>query len=63
MSFPINKYHFKITSLFEDMPKEESEFLKARAIRQEEKAGKVIYREGSYSSGVYILKKGEIKAL
>lgn len=61
MAFSLAKYHFKMTSLFDDLPQEESNFLKQHAIRQEEKAGKIIYREGAYSKGVYILKRGKIK--
>lgn len=61
MAFLIEKYHFKTTSLLDGLPKEEFRLLKDNMQRKEIKKGKIIYREGSHSKGVYILRKGKIK--
>jgi CRP-like cAMP-binding protein len=61
MSFSIEKYHFKTTSLLEGLPRDEFRLLKDNMIRKEIKKGKLIYREGSHSKGVYILRKGKVK--
>lgn len=61
MAFSIEKYHFKTTSLLEGLPKDEFTLLKDNMQRKEIKKGKVIYREGSHSKGVYILRKGKVK--
>ncbi|MFY9308469.1 MAG: Crp/Fnr family transcriptional regulator [Bacteroidia bacterium] len=61
MTFLIEKYHFKTTSLLEGLPKNEFRLLKDNMSRKEIKKGKLLYKENSYSKGVYILRKGKIK--
>lgn len=61
MSFNIEKYHFKTDSIIEGLPAREFKLIRQSMQRMEIKQGKVIYREGSYSKGVYILRKGKIK--
>lgn len=61
MAFSIEKYHFKTTSLLEGLPRDEFRLLKDNMVRKEIKKGKLIYREGSHSKGVYILRKGKVK--
>lgn len=61
MGFSIEKYHFKTASLIEGLPRDEFQPLKNNMIRKEIKKDKLIYREGSESKGVYILRKGKVK--
>lgn len=61
MTFKIEKYHFKTDSILDGLPTKEFRLLKQDMQRIEVKKGKVIYREGGYSKGAYILRKGKIK--
>lgn len=61
MTFKIEKYHFKTDSILEGLPAKEFRLLKQEMQRIEIKKGKLIYREGSYSKGAYILRKGKVK--
>ena len=61
MAFLIEKYHFKTGSILEGLPTKEFEVLKREMQRMELKKGKIIFREGSYSKGAYILRKGKVK--
>jgi CRP-like cAMP-binding protein len=61
MSFSIAKYHFITGSILEGLPKEDFRILRGSMQRMEYKKGKVLYTEGSYSKGVYVVRKGKIK--
>ncbi|HET6990826.1 MAG TPA: Crp/Fnr family transcriptional regulator [Bacteroidia bacterium] len=61
MAFSIDKYHFKSEFIIEDLPAEEARLLKENMKRLEIKKGKVFFREGTFSKGVYILRKGKVK--
>jgi CRP-like cAMP-binding protein len=61
MPFQIGKYHFITGSILEGLPPDESKLLRSSMQRQEQKKGKRIYLEGSFSKGVYVLRKGKVK--
>lgn len=61
MTFKIEKYHFKTDSILDGLPVKEFRLLKQEMQRMEIKKGKIVYREGSYSKGAYILRKGKVK--
>jgi len=61
MKFQIEKYHFKTESIFDSLSKKDNKLLKEHIQIKEEKKGKTIFREGTYSKGIYILKKGTVK--
>ncbi|MCE9539520.1 MAG: Crp/Fnr family transcriptional regulator [Bacteroidetes bacterium] len=61
MTFRIEKYHFKTESILDGLPVKEFRLLKQEMQRIEIPKGRVVYREGSYSKGVYILRKGKVK--
>jgi CRP-like cAMP-binding protein len=61
MIFKMEKYHFKTDSVLEGLPAKEFRLLKEDMQRMEIKKGKIIYKEGSYSKGAYILRKGKVK--
>ncbi|MEW6468664.1 MAG: Crp/Fnr family transcriptional regulator [Bacteroidota bacterium] len=61
MAFEIEKYRFKTESILDGLPSGEFRLLKDQMTRVEVKKGKVIYKEGFYSKGVYILRKGKVK--
>jgi len=61
MGVLLEKYHFKTGSLLDGLPKKDFRALKTHMERRELKKGKTLYKEGSYPSGAYILRKGKIK--
>lgn len=61
MEGPIEKYHFRTESIVRRLPPKEAKLLKDQMIRMEVKKDKVIFKEGYYSKGVYILRKGKVK--
>lgn len=61
MSFEIDKYHLKSTTFFDSLNSTEAALIKSRMQRKELSKGEVLFREGSTSRGVYLLRKGKIK--
>jgi CRP-like cAMP-binding protein len=61
MESDIEKYHLKSTSLFDFLSPEESHHVKNKLIRKEYFKGEYLFKENSYSKGVYIVKKGKVK--
>lgn len=61
MPFSIENYHFKSELIIENLPADESGLLKESMKRLDVKKGKVLFNEGSFSKGVYILRKGKVK--
>lgn len=61
MEFNIDKYHLKSTSIFDFLTPEESFTLKSKMIRKEYAKGEFLFKEKSFSKGVYIVRKGKVK--
>ncbi|HYG52384.1 MAG TPA: Crp/Fnr family transcriptional regulator [Flavobacteriales bacterium] len=61
MAFTVEKYHFGTESIFERLPVKDLKLLKDQMVRMEIKKDRVLFREGNYSRGIYILRKGKIK--
>ena len=61
MEFNIEKYHLKSSSLFDFLSLEESRMIKSRMVRREYTKGEYLFKEKSFSKGVYIVRKGKIK--
>ena len=61
MHFSIDKYHFTANQVINQLLELHCGGEAGIIVKIEEKKGKIIYREGSYSLGVYILLKGKIK--
>jgi CRP-like cAMP-binding protein len=59
--FPIDSYHFKRNSIFEDLPKDEDDMLKSILTLKELKKGDTVFVEGSYPSGIFYVIEGKIK--
>ncbi len=57
----MEKFHFKTVSLLEGLPSDVFQLLKENMQRLEVKKNKVIYSEGVFSKGIYILRKGKVK--
>ena len=61
MDFNIEKYHLKSISLFEFLTKEDAILVKSKMLRQEFVKGDSLFKEKSYSKGVYVVRKGKVK--
>lgn len=61
MTFNIEQYHFKTDSILSGLPAKDLRLLKQDMQRIEIKKGEILYTAGSFSKGVYILRKGKVK--
>jgi CRP-like cAMP-binding protein len=59
--FPIDKWDFESESILADLPDAELTVLMARRTESWYKKGAVIFREGSYASGLYYVVSGRAK--
>lgn len=61
MEFSIDKYHLKSSSLFNFLSQDESQSIKEAWSRKEYMKGECLFKENSFSKGVYIIRKGKVK--
>lgn len=61
MELNIDKYHLKSTSFFDFLNKEEMHLVKSKMRREEFYKGEYLFKEKSYSKGIYIVRKGKVK--
>jgi CRP-like cAMP-binding protein len=59
--FPIDKWDFKSQSILTDLPKEDFAMLTANQSEQIYNKAEIIFREGSYPSGIFYIKNGKAK--
>lgn len=57
----LENYHLKSSSFYESLNAKEEAYIKEHLQRHEFKKGQELFKEGSYSKGIYIVKKGKIK--
>lgn len=61
MEFNIENYHLKSSLLFDFLSYDESQLVKSRMLRKEYLKGEYLFKEKSYSKGIYIIRKGKVK--
>lgn len=59
--FPIDKWDFKSQSILTNLPEEDLATLIAHQSQEVYSKGEIIFREGSYPSGIFYLKSGKAK--
>lgn len=59
--FPINKWDFESGSILADLPAGDLEMLMTHKSEQLYKKGEIIFREGSYPSGIFYITGGKVK--
>jgi CRP-like cAMP-binding protein len=59
--FPIEKWNFKSESILKDLPVDDFELLTAHKTEQVYSKGEIIFREGSYPSGIFYIIEGKVK--
>lgn len=61
MEFNIENFHLQSSYLFDYLSSAESQLIKSRLSRKEYNKGESVFKEGSFSKGVYIIRKGKVK--
>lgn len=61
MELNIDKYHLKSSSFFDFLNKEEAVLVKSKMLRKEYIKGEYLFKEKSFSKGVYFIRKGKVK--
>jgi CRP-like cAMP-binding protein len=59
--FPIDKWDFKSHSILTELPSQDAEIIEAHMSDQQYDKGEIIFREGSFPSGIFFIRKGKIK--
>lgn len=59
--FSIDKWDFKSQSILANLPEEDFARLTAHQSEQAYSKGEIIFREGSYPTGIFYIKKGKVK--
>ena len=59
--FPIDKWDFKSESILTDLPADDFELLTANKTERLYKKGEIIFREGGFPSGIFLIKEGKVK--
>ncbi len=59
--FPIDKWDFKSESILRDLPSADFEMLTKNKEEQVYKKGELIFKEGSYPSGIFYILHGKVK--
>ena len=61
IDFPFDKYNFKSDSILDDLPQGDISLISKNMITHNYRKGEILFREGSYPTGIYYLKKGKVK--
>ena len=59
--FPIDKWDYKSHSILTELPPEDIEKLTAHISDQHYTKGEIIFRENSFSSGIFFIRSGKVK--
>jgi CRP-like cAMP-binding protein len=61
IDFPFDKYNFNSDSILDELPEEDISLLNKNMVIHSYKKGEILFREGSYPTGIYYVKKGKVK--
>jgi CRP-like cAMP-binding protein len=61
IDFPFDKFNFNSDSIFEGLPESDISLLNKNMVTHTYKKGEILFREGSYPTGIYFIKKGKVK--
>lgn len=61
IDFPYDKYSFLSDSIFKGLPENDLEALNKNMTTHNYKKGEILFREGSYPTGIFFIKKGKVK--
>ncbi|MES2132313.1 MAG: Crp/Fnr family transcriptional regulator [Bacteroidota bacterium] len=61
IDFPFDKFNFNSDSIFEGLPEDDITLLNKSMVTHSYKKGEILFRGGSYPTGIYYIKKGKVK--
>ncbi len=61
IDFPFDKFNFNSDSIFDGLPENDLKFLNKNRVTHTYKKGEILFREGSYPTGIYFIEKGKVK--
>lgn len=61
IDFPFDNFNFKSDSVFIGLPENDVKALTKKMVTHTYKKGEILFREGSYPTGIYFIKKGKVK--
>lgn len=61
MDFNLEKYYLKSVSFFDLLSDDEADLINGRLLRKEYGKGEYLFRENTFSKGVYIVRRGRVK--
>lgn len=61
IDFPFDKFNFNSNSVLEGLPEHDLRLLNKNMVTHIYKKGEILFREGSYPTGIYFIKKGKVK--
>ena len=61
IDFPFDKFNFNSDSIFEGLPVSDLDMLNKNMVTHNYKKKEILFREGSYPTGIYYVKKGKVK--
>lgn len=59
--FPIDKWNFQSHSILSELPPEDAEIITAHMSDQSFSKGEIIFRQGSFPSGIFFIRNGKVK--
>ena len=61
INFPFDKFNYNTDSILEGLPEEHLYLLNKNKVTHNYKKGEILFREGSYPTGIYYIEKGKVK--
>lgn len=61
IDFPFDKFNFNSDSIFEGLPEGDIHLLTKSMVTHSYKKGEILFREGSYPTGIYYIRTGKVK--
>lgn len=61
IDFPFDKFNFNSDSIFVGLPEDDIALLNKSMVTHSYKKGEILFREGSYPTGIYYIRRGKVK--
>lgn len=61
IDFPFDKFNYNSDSILEGLPESDLALLNSNMVTHTYKKGEILFREGSYPTGIYYVTKGKVK--
>jgi CRP-like cAMP-binding protein len=61
IDFPFDNFNFNSDSILEGLPREDLDLLNKNMVTHKYKKREILFRDGSYPTGIYYIEKGKVK--